>query len=282
MAGENVQYTREWKFRAWDPVNKKMLSPEDLEEPDTEEENPKTIYGQLINGKLDLRDLKSGAELLPMQSTNWFDREQYEVFEGDIVEIDGTYSQIIWDEMTAGYLLLDEDGMASPGGDYLGDVMKIVGNIFENGDADPEDRRRVLEYRAWNPDSSKMYQPEDLKDPQEDFMNSIYGYLSFGALYIYDFINDPPMELIPMQFTGWIDQNGKKLFEGDILSLGADSVSENDVRDESVVQIAWSDEIGQFIFETTDGTLLPGSITTAGQSIYRGNIYQNPELFPQR
>lgn len=282
MAGENVQYTREWKFRAWDPVSKKMLSPEDLEEPDTEEENPKTIYGQLINGKLDLRDLKSGAELLPMQSTNWFDREQYEVFEGDIVEIDGTYSQIIWDEMTAGYLLLDEDGMASPGGDYLGDVMKIVGNIFENGDADPEDRRRVLEYRAWDPASSKMYQPEDLKDPQEDFMNSIYGYLSFGALYIYDFINDPPMELIPMQFTGWIDRNGKKLFEGDVLSLGSDSVSKNDVRDESVVQIAWSDEIGQFIFETTDGTLLPGSITTAGQSVYRGNIYQNPELFPQR
>ena len=43
-------YTREWKFRAWNPTEKKMLSPEDLEEPDTAEDAPKTIYGGLIDG----------------------------------------------------------------------------------------------------------------------------------------------------------------------------------------------------------------------------------------
>ena len=33
-----AEYTREWKYRAWHPAEQKMYSPEDLEEPDTEEE----------------------------------------------------------------------------------------------------------------------------------------------------------------------------------------------------------------------------------------------------
>ena len=32
-----AEYTREWKYRAWHPAEQKMYSPEDLEEPDTEE-----------------------------------------------------------------------------------------------------------------------------------------------------------------------------------------------------------------------------------------------------
>ena len=182
------EYTREWKFRAWDPVNQKMFSPEDLEEPDTEKDAPKTIFGKLINGVLDIRDYKDGKiiELMPMQSTNWFDNEQYEVYEGDILEIEDRYYQVIWDEDTSGYLLLGDDMSVSPGGAYLTDAMKIAGNIFENGDAEVEERKRMLRFRAWDPDAKKMYMPEDLKDPETDFSSSIYAYLSFGALYIYD------------------------------------------------------------------------------------------------
>ncbi len=178
-----------------------------MEEPDTEEDAPKTIYGQLIDGVLHIADIKTQppTELVPMQSTNWFDQEQFEVYEGDIVEIDGNPFQVIWDDEISGYLLLCLDGTISPGGAYLGDAMKIVGNVFENGDADPEERRRELKFRAWDPDAKIMYEPEDLKDPQTDMMISLYAYLSFGALYIYDLKNDPPMELIPMQKTGWKD-----------------------------------------------------------------------------
>ena len=56
------EYTREWKFRAWDPINQKMFSPEDLEEPDTEKDAPKTIFGKLINGVLDIRDYKDAVD----------------------------------------------------------------------------------------------------------------------------------------------------------------------------------------------------------------------------
>ena len=156
------EYMREWKYRAWHPVEKKMYSPEDLEEPDTEEDAPKTIFGQLIDGKLHIVDVKTDpmTELVPMQSTNWFDQEQ----------------------------------------------------------------------------------------------------------------NDPPMELIPMQNTGWTDAEGKELYEGDILVYG---------EYDEIVQIIWSDEVGQFMLMANDGTLSPGDISIVVQMALKGNIYQDPSLVPQ-
>lgn len=264
-------YTREWKFRAWNPAEGKMLSPEDLEEPDTAEDAPKMIYGGLLDGVLHIKDYKTDppTEYVFQQSTNWFDREQYEIYEGDIVEVDGKYYQVIWDDITSGYLLLGDDLETSPGGAYLTDAIKIVGNIFEDGDADPEDRRREIKYRAWDPTSNTMYTPEDLKDPQEDISVSLYAYLSFGALYIYDFKTDPPVELIPMQFTGWKDQEGYEVYEGDIVAVGDD---------ESVAEVSWSDEIGQFILVALDGTLYPGSESLIAQAKVIGDIYHNPDM----
>ena len=159
-----AEYTREWKYRAWHPVEKKMYSPEALEEPDTDEEAPKTIYGQLIDGELVINDIKTNpaSVLYPMQCTNWYDSEQNEVFEGDIVEIDGKISQVIWDEDISGYLFLSEDGELYPGGAYLTDALKIVGNVYENGNADPVERKRQLKFRAWDPES-KCPQPDDCR-----------------------------------------------------------------------------------------------------------------------
>lgn len=268
------EYTREWKFRAWDPSEKKMYSPEQLEEPDADENAPKTIYGKIVDGDLKIMDMKHNppVEFLPMQCTNWYDNEQYEVYEGDILELDDKYCQVIWDEETSGFMLLYNDGSVEQGGEYLSDAMHIAGNIFENGDADPEDRRRTLRFRAWDPDAKIMYQPEELKDPEEDMMMSIYAYLSFGALYIYDIKNDPPMELIPMQDTGWTDLNGKEIFEGDVIATN---------NGEDVAQVIWSAEIGQFIYMSNDGTLIPGAGSTAAQTEVVGNIYENPKLVPQ-
>ncbi len=265
-------YTREWKFRAWNPTENKMFSPEDLEEPDTAEDAPKTIYGGLIDGALHIKDYKTDpvTEYIFQQSTNWFDQEQNEIYEGDIVEIDGKYYQVIWDEVSGGYLFLGEDMDVSPGGAYITDFVKIVGNVFENSKADPEEHRRSIKFRAWDPVSNIMYTPEDIKDPQEDMMVSIYAYLSFGALYIYDFKLDPPIELIPMQYTGWKDAEGFDIFEGDVVYIDED--------EERKAQVSWSDEIGQFIFVDDEGTIYPGSMSTSEQTKLIGNIYENKEF----
>ncbi len=265
------EYTREWKYRAWHPTENKMYSPEDLEEPETQEDAPKTIYGQLIDGNLKIADIKTNppVELVPMQSTNWFDNEQFEVYEGDILEIDNAIYQVIWDDDTAGYLLLGENGDVFPGGAYLGDAMKIVGNIFENGDADPEERRRMLKFRAWDPDAKIMYMPEDIKDPQSDMTISLYAYLSFGALYIYDLKNDPPT---PMQSTGWLEAKDSEIYEGDILAIG---------EYDEIAQVIWSDEVGQFMLMANDGTLSPGDSSIISQTEKKGNIYQDPAMVPQ-
>ena len=267
-------YDREWKFRAWDPVNKKMYTPEDLEEPDTAKYMPKTIYGKLINGELLIQNISEEPPItfLPMQSTNWYDNEQYEIYEGDILEMGPNkerFCQVIWDEECSGYLLLFDDGSIEQGGDYMSDIMHIAGNVFEDGDADPEERKRLLRFRAWDPEARIMYMPEDLKDPEEDFTVSLYGYLSFGALYIYDFKNDPPMELIPQQSTGWKDSKGVEIFEGDVMQIG-----------EYTVQLVWTEEVGQFILESTDGTIIPGSGMAVSQGEVIGDIFRNPELVP--
>jgi hypothetical protein len=264
---------REWKFRAWDPETKKMYSPEDLEEPDASEDTPKTIFGKIVDGKLVILDTKHATplELIPTQSTNWYDMEQYEIFEGDIlVDKDGKQQvAVVWDAQTGCYLLKEKDGTLIPGGAYLTDIIKIVGNVFQNED-DYGFKQREFKYRAWNPDAKKMYLPDDLKDPEKDMDFSVYGYLSFGALYIYDFILDPPMEMIPMQSTGWKDKFDKQVYEGDIVEL-----------DGELAQLCWSDETGGFMFMSNDGSLYPGDAQTAQQVEVIGNIYENEGAVPQ-
>ncbi len=270
-------YNREWKFRAWDNVEKKLYSPEELEEPDTDEEAPKTIFGKLINGELIILNEAENPprELYPMQSTNIFDNEQNEVYEGDIIEMDDKHWQVVWNSETSGYniILLDgEEFYYQPIADYISDAVKVVGNVFENGDGDPDEMKRTLKFRAWDPAEKRMYLPEDIKDPEEDFMSSIYAYLSFGALYIYDIKNDPPMELIPMQFTEWLDRDGVEIYENDLITIG---------EEDSTAMVEWSEEVGQFIFVTLDGTIYPGSNVTASQVKVIGNSFQDPEKFPQ-
>ena len=48
---------------------------------------------------------------------------------------------------------------------------------------------REFKFRAWDDEEKKMYSPEDLEQPEVEAneMKTIYSYLSFGVLCIYDF-----------------------------------------------------------------------------------------------
>ncbi len=124
---------REFKFRAWDGEARKMYSPEGLEQPEIEDATKKTIYSYLSFGVLCIYDFraKEPIELVPMQFTGWYDRKQNEIYEGDIVNIEGVNYQVTWSDETAAFILLS-DRTTTMGGEYLSDVAEVIGNIYEN------------------------------------------------------------------------------------------------------------------------------------------------------
>ena len=56
---------------------------------------------------------------------------------------------------------------------------------------------REIKFRAWDDENKKMYSPEELEqEGASELEKTIYGYLSFGAVLIYDFKNpEEPVEL---------------------------------------------------------------------------------------
>ncbi len=133
---------RDFRFRAWDDENKKMYSPEELEQ-EGKNDMEKTIYGYLSYGSLLIYDFKNQedpSQLFPLQSTGWVDNNQKEIFEGDVVKSDTGMYQVIWSEEIAGFILLDNNGTIAMGGPYMADSFELKGNIFEN----PE----LLEFKA--------------------------------------------------------------------------------------------------------------------------------------
>jgi uncharacterized phage protein (TIGR01671 family) len=128
---------------------------------------------------------------------------------------------------------------------------------------------REFKFRAWDDEAKKMYSPEDLEQPEvkEDTKKSIYGYLSFGVLLIYDFREKEPIQFVPMQSTGWFDKKQNEIYEGDIVQIKDD-----------IYQIIWSEEISGFILLSTDGVIMMGGDYITDDIEVIGNIYENQDL----
>ena len=132
---------------------------------------------------------------------------------------------------------------------------------------------RELKFRAWDDEAKRMYSPEALEQPEieDNTKKTIYSYLSFGVLYIYDFRSEEPVQFVPMQYTGWFDKNKKEICEGDVVQM-----------DGALHQIIWSDEIGGFIILSHDGMVTMGGDYLADNIEIVGNIYEDPGLINYR
>jgi len=128
---------------------------------------------------------------------------------------------------------------------------------------------REFKFRAWDDEAKKMYSPEDLEQPEitDDTKRTVYSYLSFGVLYIYDFREQEPIEFLPMLCTGWYDKNRKEVYEGDVIKM-----------EEGLHQVMWSEEIAGFVILSRDGMLMMGGNHLTDSIEVVGNIYENPGL----
>lgn len=122
-----------------------------------------------------------------------------------------------------------------------------------------------IEFRAWDPVGRKMYEFAVIKLGRVDFcwngddknLTSFPGYTSEGVDY---------SVMIPLQFTGLYDKNGKKIFNGDIVEIN-----------KKTAEVAWAD--GGFYFKDKN---LDFDQYNWADDAYRmeviGDIYSNPEL----
>ena len=112
-------------------------------------------------------------------------------------------------------------------------------------------------FRAWHKSQKKMYSPEEMAKDQMTllttghFINCNEDLSKSTIIY----------ELIPLQYTGFKDKNGKEIYEGDVLGF----YKHPKVRRE----IEWG----------FGGFDLPGNIGTNGSPWeIIGNKFENPEL----
>ena len=117
---------REVKFRAWLPKQGRIY-------------NWNEFYSirRMIGGKISLSlSQPSGASFTVydnftlMQYTGLKDKNGKEIFDGDIVDINGCKNRVVeWDEDWCGFYLSRE---LNPVGYFLSEEYEIIGNIYEN------------------------------------------------------------------------------------------------------------------------------------------------------
>ena len=125
---------------------------------------------------------------------------------------------------------------------------------------------RPIKFRAWNTSMKQMFSAEELATdqmtllPTGEFINVSGVNVKLSVIYPVDI-------MIPLQFTGLHDKNGREIYEGDILQTYQDNKVTKYGKPWKVEWISKKHKVGWNI-----------GIPEATSYEVIGNIYENSEL----
>lgn len=132
---------------------------------------------------------------------------------------------------------------------------------------------RLIKFRLYCPYNKEMYYDDD-ENYELRIQNGEFSYIPIDddsyCFYsnIADDLENECLNIIPMQFTGLYDKNGKEIYEGDILKDFDWRVPE---------PVFWASSVDEYDF---DGWLCKHFHPTSNCEIV-GNIHENSELLKQ-
>ena len=124
---------------------------------------------------------------------------------------------------------------------------------------------RPIKFRAWHTKLNKMFSAEEMSADQLTIDVNGRGFVNVSSTHV-SMSTFAGEKMIPMQFTGLHDNNGKEIFEGDIVRREWEN-KEKEWTIGAPYEIKWHTEGIQGFMEGSQGVIE-----------VLGNIYENPEL----
>lgn len=126
---------------------------------------------------------------------------------------------------------------------------------------------RIIKFRAWNKDANRYSKPFGLK-------STVLNFTDEDGLGIMKSLTNEDIE----QFTGFIDKNGKEIYEGDF-------VTDSSIGYNYLMEVYWDDRFQWSLRLPKVNNNFSGRLSNDKDIVPKemkiqviGNIYENPEL----
>ena len=130
---------------------------------------------------------------------------------------------------------------------------------------------REIKFRAWHEKQERMYSAEEMGQDQLTLMPDGRGLANISGADTKLSRVDDGRTMIPLQYTGLKDKQGKEIYEGDIVQT-----MQEDEQKAYIEQVKWSEDfLCWAVYQNNEFAEL---YLSAGNSEVIGNIYENPEL----
>ena len=126
--------------------------------------------------------------------------------------------------------------------------------------------QRTIKFRAWDTKKRMMTNVEFAISCRGSWLTRAYDIHQIGKEEFWR--REKTSRLIPMQFTGVLDEDNGEIYENDIIKY----------KDIEILQIVWSEKKLAFVVKNNKQKEVELSILKLNRIEIIGNIYENPEL----